>query len=72
LAETSKSASLNPLRFVPESAGPQGATQTTLAIVRRDTDEGYRAMLERLAAESGIVTPRLTDAKLRQCAAKGE
>jgi hypothetical protein len=31
------------------------------AIVRRDTGEGYRAMLERLAKESGIVTPTAED-----------
>jgi transposase len=31
------------------------------AIVRRDTGEGYRAMLERLAAESGIATPTAED-----------
>ena len=30
-------------------------------IVRRDTGEGYRAMLERLAAESGIATPTADD-----------
>jgi transposase len=31
------------------------------AIVRRDTGEGYRAMLERLAKESGITTPTAED-----------
>jgi transposase len=31
------------------------------ASVRRDTGEGYRAMLERLAKESGIVTPTAED-----------
>ncbi|HEX6474824.1 MAG TPA: transposase [Candidatus Limnocylindria bacterium] len=31
------------------------------AIVRRDTGEGYRAMLERLAQESGIATPTADD-----------
>ena len=31
------------------------------AIVRRDSGEGYRAMLERLAAESGIATPTAED-----------
>lgn len=31
------------------------------AIVRRDTGESYRAMLERLAVESGIVTPTAED-----------
>jgi predicted ArsR family transcriptional regulator len=31
------------------------------AIVRRDTGEGYRAMLERLAEESGIATPTAED-----------
>src|SRR3712207_4819485 len=31
------------------------------AIVRRDTGEGYRAMLERLAEEGGIVTPTAED-----------
>jgi len=31
------------------------------AIVRRDTGEGYRAMLERLAKESGIATPTAED-----------
>jgi transposase len=30
-------------------------------IVRRDSGEGYRAMLERLAAESGIATPTADD-----------
>jgi transposase len=29
--------------------------------VRRDTGEDYRAMLERLAAESGIATPTTED-----------
>ena len=31
------------------------------AIVRRDTGEGYRAMLERMAQESGIATPTAED-----------
>src|SRR5689334_23974576 len=31
------------------------------AIVRRDSGEGYRAMLERLAVESGIATPTAED-----------
>ncbi len=31
------------------------------SIVRRDTGEGYRAMLERLAVESGIATPTAED-----------
>ena len=31
------------------------------AIVRRDTGEGYRAMLERMAQESGIETPTAED-----------
>src|SRR5688572_12832632 len=31
------------------------------AIVRRDTGEGYRAMLERLAVASGIATPTAED-----------
>src|SRR6478609_591236 len=31
------------------------------AIVRRDSGEGYREMLERLAAESGIATPTAED-----------
>ena len=31
------------------------------SIVRRDTGEGYREMLERLAAESGIATPSAED-----------
>src|ERR1700712_4540861 len=31
------------------------------AIVRRDSGEGYRAMLERLARESGIATPTAED-----------
>src|SRR3989440_4703134 len=31
------------------------------AIVRRDSGEGYRAMLERLAKESGIATPSAED-----------
>ena len=30
-------------------------------IVRRDTGEGYRAMLARMAAESGIATPTAED-----------
>ena len=30
-------------------------------IVRRDTGEGYRGMLERLAQESGIETPTAED-----------
>src|SRR4051794_38391129 len=31
------------------------------AIVRRDTGEGYRAMLTRMAQESGIATPTAED-----------
>src|SRR3982750_4584402 len=31
------------------------------AIVRRDSGEGYREMLKRLAAESGIETPTVDD-----------
>ena len=31
------------------------------AIVRRETGEGYREMLKRLAAESGIATPTADD-----------
>ena len=46
------------------SAGssPQLGQATDLrAIVRRDNGEGYREMLKRLAAESGIATPTAED-----------
>jgi IS5 family transposase len=38
-------------------ASTMEANAALRAIVRRDTGEGYRAMLERLATESGIATP---------------
>ena len=42
-------------------ASTMEANAALRAIVRRDTGEGYRAMLERLAAESGIATPTAED-----------
>ena len=42
-------------------ASTMEANAALRAIVRRDTGEGYREMLERLAAESGIATPRAGD-----------
>ena len=42
-------------------ASTMEANAALRAIVRRDTGEGYRAMLERLAAESGIATPTADD-----------
>jgi transposase len=42
-------------------ASTMEANAALRAIVRRDTDEGYRAMLERLAVESGIATPTAED-----------
>jgi transposase len=43
-------------------ASTREANAALRAILRRDTGEGYRAMLERLAAEaSGIATPRADD-----------
>ena len=38
-----------------------GSQRRLGAIVRRDTGEGYRAMLERLAKASGMATPTATD-----------
>src|SRR6476660_4108221 len=40
-------------------ASTMEANAALRTIVRRDTGEGYRAMLERLAAESGIATPTI-------------
>ena len=37
------------------------ANAASRAVVRRETGEGYREMLERLAAESGIATPAAED-----------
>jgi transposase len=42
-------------------ASTMEANAALRAIVRRDTGEGYRAMLERLAKESGIATPTTDD-----------
>ena len=42
-------------------ASTMEANAALRTIVRRDTGESYRAMLERLAAESGIATPRAED-----------
>ena len=42
-------------------ASTMEANAALRAIVRRDTGEGYRAMLERLAEESGIATPTAED-----------
>ena len=42
-------------------ASTMEANAALRAIVRRDTGEGYRAMLERLAVESGIATPTTED-----------
>jgi transposase len=42
-------------------ASTMEANAALRAIVRRDTSEGYRAMLERLAKESGIATPTAED-----------
>ena len=42
-------------------ASTMEANAALRTIVRRDTGEGYRAMLERLAAESGIATPTADD-----------
>jgi transposase len=42
-------------------ASTMEANAALRAIVRRDTGEGYCAMLERLAAESGIATPTAED-----------
>src|ERR671929_17167 len=42
-------------------ASTMEANAALRAIVRRDTGEGYRAMLERLAKESGIATPTAED-----------
>src|SRR4051812_20559799 len=42
-------------------ASTMEANAALRAIVRRDSGEGYRAMLERLAVESGIATPTAED-----------
>src|ERR671917_1079390 len=42
-------------------ASTMEANAALRAIVRRDSGEGYRAMLERLAKESGIATPTADD-----------
>jgi transposase len=42
-------------------ASTMEANAALRTIVRRDTGEGYRAMLERLAQESGITTPTAED-----------
>jgi transposase len=42
-------------------ASTMEANAALRAIVRRDTGEGYRSMLERLAKESGIATPTADD-----------
>src|SRR6476619_420227 len=42
-------------------ASTMEANAALRAIVRRDTGEGYREMLKRLAAESGIATPTAED-----------
>jgi transposase len=42
-------------------ASTMEANAALRAIVRRDTGEGYREMLERLAAESGVETPTAGD-----------
>src|SRR4051812_28619854 len=42
-------------------ASTMEANAALRAIVRREAGEGYRAMLERLAAESGIATPAAED-----------
>src|SRR3954466_15579407 len=42
-------------------AATMEANAALRAIVRRDTGEGYRAMLERMAQESGIETPTAED-----------
>ena len=42
-------------------ASTMEANAALRAIVRRDTGEGYRAMLERMAQESGIATPTAED-----------
>ena len=42
-------------------ASTMEANAALRAIVRRDTGEGYREMLERLAVESGIATPTAED-----------
>ena len=42
-------------------ASTMEANAALRAIARRDTGEGYRAMLERLAEESGIATPTAED-----------
>jgi transposase len=42
-------------------ASTMEANAALRAIVRRETGEGYREMLERLAAESGIATPSAED-----------
>ena len=42
-------------------ASTMEANAALRAIVRRDTGEGYRAMLTRMAQESGIETPTVED-----------
>ena len=42
-------------------ASTMEANAALRAIVRRDTGEGYRAMLTRMAQESGIATPTAED-----------
>ena len=42
-------------------ASTMEANAALRAIVRRDTGEGYRAMLDRMAQESGIETPTAED-----------
>src|SRR6185369_11494483 len=55
-------------RARPDRGGPDGVDASTMeanaalrAIVRRDSGEGYREMLKRLAEESGITTPTAED-----------
>ena len=53
-------------------ASTMEANAALRAIVRRDTGEGYRAMLERLAEESGIATPSAEDLILARPQAEGQ
>ena len=53
-------------------ASTMEANAALRAIVRRDSGEGYREMLERLAEESGIATPTAEDLVRLDRKRKGE
>src|SRR5690349_6532841 len=59
-------------RRIGVDTSTQEASAAVLRLVRRDTGEDYRQMLERLAKDSGIETPSTENLVRFDCARKGK